>query len=412
MDFSKKLQAELNKANNEGGSNNRDNGPQRKSKQVFVNGKNGLFARILPLGDKWFAVTTKRVQMTLPKTNGEYTMSPILDMDNKDDKLAQLIKKVQHFNYEYRDSHDVDSTYDAIGLNKKPYGGGEPNTRVQTRVEFVGIQMVTDANGNVAMEAGPNGPIIRNFSASGAVYNSLLDIMADKTYKVNGQPFADSLGFVSARDTFPVQAKLHGNQWSVNPRPDIIVPTMNYNYLEKDVSGEDYKYFDDPYRFNQPLMVANPDFYEHVLTQVQDIVAKRMLELKNQDAGYAGNPYLQSSTEDSQVSNSPEPDTTKTASSYPEPWAVSGEVPANPGKVDLNEYQESTSESQVANQEYTSQGSQPAPQAPESAYTQPQVQTPQASQESNGKATSASNDMGNGMEADNNVDDLLSSLGL
>lgn len=410
MDFSKKLQAELNKANNEGGSNNRDNGPQRKSRQVFVNGKNGLFARILPLGDKWFAVTTKRVQMTLPKTNGEYTMSPILDMDNKDDKLAQLIKKVQHFNYEYRDSHDVDSTYDAIGLNKKPYGGGEPNTRVQTRVEFVGIQMVTDANGNVTMEAGPNGPIIRNFSASGAVYNSLLDIMADKTYKVNGQPFADSLGFVSARDTFPVQAKLHGNQWSVNPRPDIIVPTMNYNYLEKDVSGEDYKYFDDLYRFNQPLMVANPDFYERVFGQVQDIVSKRMAELKNQDAGYAGNPYVQSAPANNQETQpsvgQPEPAPAQHASDYPEPWAVSGEVPANPGKVEDNE------QAYAQPEQSTSEEPQEASQAPSQYSSSEHVQTPRSDVKTSGGDEKSVSDMGNGMEADNNVDDLLSSLGL
>lgn len=408
MDFSKKLQAELNKANNEGGSNNRNNGPQRKSRQVFVNGKNGLFARILPLGDKWFAVTTKRVQMTLPKTNGEYTMSPILDMDNKDDKLAQLIKKVQHFNYQYRDSHDVDSTYDAIGLNKQPYGGGEPNTRAQTRVEFIGIQMVTDANGNVTMESGPNGPIIRNFSASGAVYNSLLDIMADKTYKVNGQPFADALGFVSARDTFPVQAKLHGNQWSVNPRPDIIVPTMSYNYLEKDVSGEDYKYFDDPYRFNQPLMVANPDFYERVLGQVQDIVSKRMLELKNQDAGYTGNPYLQSAPANNQETQPSvgQPEPAQQASAYPEPWAVSGEVPANPGKVEDNEQAYAQSE------QPTSEAPQEPSQAPSQHSSSEHVQTPQSDVKTSGGDEKPVSDMGNGMEADNNVDDLLSSLGL
>lgn len=401
QDFSERLKEELSKATkSNGSSNNNDNGPQRKSRPVYVNKKNPFFGRILPLGDKWFAVTTKRVQMTLPKKNGEYTMSPILDMDNKEDKLATLIKQVQHYNYQYRQDHDVPDQYDAIGLNKEPFGGGEPTTRVQTRSEFIGIQMVQGDNGQYVMEQGPNGPIIRNFSASGTVYNDLLELMADKSYTVNGQPFPDALGFVSARETFPVQAKIHGqNQWSVTPRPDIVLPAMTYNYLEKGVNGEDYKYFDDPYLFNQPLMKANPDFYERVYGQVKEIVTKRMEELKSEDSGFQGNPYEQPEPQEPQQwkpqapvqQTQPQAPKALQTNDYPEPWAQAGEVPANPGKVSTDEY-----EPQAPEPEQT-----PKPESAQQA--QPQVQqTPEVKGE----------EIGDGMTADKNVDDLLSELGL
>lgn len=393
VDFKKKLQEELKRVNSQSNSNNNNEEHmlKRKAQQlVYLNRNKPFFGRILPLGDQWFASLSKRVQITLKKKSGsEYTINAVIDTDDPEDKLAVLIKKAIHYNYQYRQDHpEVGDAYDAIALNKQSYGNMGPSTRIQNRAEFIGISLVTDGEGNTSMESGPNGPIIHNYSVSGSVYNSLLDLMADKTYRIEGQPFQDSLGFVTARKTFPIQAKLESNKWVVTPREGIVIPAMTYNYLEKTPDGKNYVYFDDPYLFNKPLKETNPSFYDYVVEQTTTIIKNRLEELKNKEAGYQQNPYGDNAPTSQKV-------TTTTTTTHKEvedkeiipeaeplPWEVNdGAVPSNPGKVEEDEQA-------------------PSSETPAEPETTEQVDLPKSNE----------TDLGDNMTTDKELNDIINNL--
>lgn len=394
VDFKKKLQEELKRVNSQSnsGNNNEENMLKRKAQQlVYLNRNTPFLGRILPLGDQWFASLSKRVQITLKKKSGsEYTINAVIDTDDQEDKLAVLIKKAIHYNYQYRQDHpEVGDAYDAIALNKQSYGNMGPSTRIQNRAEFIGISLVSDGDGNVSMESGPNGPIIHNYSVSGSVYNSLLDLMADKTYRIEGQPFQDSLGFVTARKTFPIQAKLESNKWVVTPREGIVIPAMTYNYLEKTPDGKNYIYFDDPYLFNRPLKETNPSFYDYVVEQTSKIIKDRLEELKAKESGYQQNPYGEGNPVNQKVTTTTS--TTQKAvvdkeivpDKEPLPWEVNtNAVPDNPGKVEEEDEQ-----------------------VPPESEAPAEPETPESE-----ASKTEEKDLGNGMTTDKELEDIINSL--
>ena len=94
---------------------------------------------------------------------------------------------------------------------------------------------------------------------------------------------------MTAKETMPVSAKFvdapNGGvgSWNASVNQAMILPAMNFNYLERDAQGN-MKYVDDIEKEAKPLIESDPNFYQIVLKQLTQSYNTQMAQVSS-------NPY-------------------------------------------------------------------------------------------------------------------------
>ena len=133
-------------------------------------------------------------------------------------------------------------------------------------------------------------PVVEAFDTSFSAMQAIAELLKpDVPYMYNGQPmFNTPAQFITTGATYPVSLKFVSQpgggvgNWSASVQ-QVLLPQMNFNYLEKDQNGN-YKYVDNIVEERKPLLLSNPNFYEQVLNSVSQAYQQQM------QAG-ATNPY-------------------------------------------------------------------------------------------------------------------------
>lgn len=248
-------------------------GMERKFPLVRVNGKTPMFARILPLGDKWLACRFDQAYIDVNGFKGMVTLTssnPDNTEDDDLDELATLCNKAVALNKEYKKIVGNTNAPDLIDLAP----GGRYGFRIKHSVEVVGVPVIKSPQGSFQMANSQtgNGLAITNYVISLATYLNIIDKLRDN-YMINGQSFDTPLQFITEKASYPLSIKIARDRksYDVDLRTDIPLPAINYNYLEKDASGN-YKYIDDPYMFNKPTRVASPSRYNQAIQAIKPII--------------------------------------------------------------------------------------------------------------------------------------------
>lgn len=280
LDFEKILKEQLDKGKDENGDNSSSDTLQRKENQLqTINSKTPFFyARVLPLGEnQWFAKVFETIFVDFTKKSGEVKQIPvIIDSKNPDDKIAKLAHRVISTNYKNRQESGDKDAKDIVTLNSR---NKKFQFRIKNQVEIVGIPMVQQKDKRWGMAKRSDGTyFIKNYIIPWSSYQSILELMADSTQVLqDGTPFDTPLGFVTTGSTFPLGIKFNksDNHYITGLRGQIQLPSVDYNYLEKDTDGN-FKEFDNPEIFDQPLLKTNKDFYTIVLSQLTESVNKQL----------------------------------------------------------------------------------------------------------------------------------------
>lgn len=274
-----------------GNTNNQTNNVERKNEPVILNSKHDAFVRIVPLGkDRWFSYDYRQIFVNYTRKDDKSRNVPVFfpgPNDDKfnpnDDELYTFLRKVISANFNYRKEHQ-DFKGDLIKLQDGKY-----NANIQNRHEVVAIKVNEDGQ----MEKDANGyPVFRGLQLSNTAYQSLLNKMSKGGFHWKGQKFPTALGFVDSHASYPVQFHYNGNGagYDVQVRADLpIAEALPDDYLDTDDSGN-FIHIDNPELFEGYTKETSPSFYNRVLDQVKESVAKQTEMLKE------GNPYEEDAT--------------------------------------------------------------------------------------------------------------------
>ena len=278
MDFSQMLKQQASLTSNDSNENSFVQ-PKRPALRIGQNNSNVL-VRILPLGDKYFATSFRVAFLKLNKKDGtvinqmvRFPVRDTVDLTSAeyDEQLAQrdplfgAVKKALEIERENKGALDIST-----------------NPRFDFAVRERHMVAVVPVNMNTrAMTTTPEGnPDIRLLELSNPAYNGILNAIMTGGYTLpGGKPFPDELSFISAGETYPVAITLNDKSYNITVRPDILLPPMPNNYLQRTDDNQDYVFFDDPYRFSRSSFEElngseENSYYNYILNQVQDKLAR------------------------------------------------------------------------------------------------------------------------------------------
>lgn len=261
---------------------------ERTHQLVKLNRKTGMFARILPLGNIWFACRFDMAFIDVPGVKAVVTLSRSNEdntQDDTDDELSMLLNRAISVNNQYRKLVNNNNAPDLINLNPN----SKYNFSINHRVEFVGIPLVKTPQGGFAMAKSQtgNGYELVNYQVSLATYLELIQKLKEN-YLINQKPFETPLKFITSGDTYPVSIKMDstGKHYSIDIRSDVPLQAVGNQYLEKDNEGN-FIHFDNPYVFNQPTKEVAPGFYKRIVKAVKPLVEQgehKLQEMQSQNS--------------------------------------------------------------------------------------------------------------------------------
>ena len=305
--------------------------------------KQAFFGRILPLENGGFPfVQFREAWVSFTKKDSSVTALPvIIDPNNQNDQLAKLLNTVIQFNKDKGAKDEKGYAVDTIKL-----ASGRFPLSVRTRAYFLGVP-VTTQNGTYAQAVDNQGrPAVEAYQISYSGMYAISSLLTPEMPYMNartGQPmFTDQAQFMTAKETMPVSAKFvdapNGGvgSWNASVNQAMILPAMNFNYLERDAQGN-MKYVDDIEKEAKPLIESDPNFYQIVLNQLTQSYNTQMAQVSS-------NPY------------------TTGANFNPTPQVGANDLPFP--------NQNQTSSAPTNNQ--APMNGQPAPQAPMNNQSQPQ----------------------------------------
>ena len=266
-DFAKALNQVIN-------SNNNDN-PTANYRPVTVNQKTPFLGRILPIDDHSFPfVLYQQVWVSYTNKAGQVNSTAInVNTDDPNDKLGKLLQEIVSFNHQYNQEHpDHASEGDIIKV-----AAGKFPLRIAQRAAFLGVTLQKNQQGQWSQSVNPQGQLdIKSYDISnGALVAIAEKLKPEFPYMYNGQQmFQDGFQFITANATFPVSVKFNkpasgkgiGN-WSAEVIQGMALPAVNFNYLEKDETGN-LKYVDDLVKMNQATYLLNPNFADFLYDQL------------------------------------------------------------------------------------------------------------------------------------------------
>lgn len=252
--------------------------------------KQAFFGRILPLENGGFPfVQFREAWVSFTKKDGSVTALPvIIDPSNQNDQLAKLLNTVIQFNKDKGAKDEKGYAVDTIKL-----ASGRFPLSVRTRAYFLGVP-VTNQNGTYAQAVDNQGrPAVEAYQISYSGMYAISSLLTPEMPYMNartGQPmFTDQAQFMTAKETMPVSAKFvdapNGGvgSWNASVNQAMILPAMNFNYLERDAQGN-MKYVDDIEKEAKPLIESDPNFYQVVLNQLTQSYNTQMAQVSS-------NPY-------------------------------------------------------------------------------------------------------------------------
>lgn len=246
--------------------------------------KTPFLGRVLPLDQGQFPFVMYSVAwISYTKKDGSVIpLQVILDPNNSEDKLAHILNRAIEYNKQHREGNNGP---DVIKL-----GSGKYPLRISKRATFLGVK-VGEQNGKWGQAMDSQGhPVVESFDTSFSAMQAIAELLKpDVPYMYNGQPlFNTPAQFITTGTTYPVSLKFVSQpgggvgNWGASVQ-QVLLPQMNFNYLEKDQNGN-YKYVDNIVEERKPLLLSNPNFYEQVLNSVTQAYQQQM------QAG-ASNPY-------------------------------------------------------------------------------------------------------------------------
>ena len=252
--------------------------------------KQAFFGRILPLENGGFPfVQFREAWVSFTKKDGSVTALPvIIDPSNQNDQLAKLLNTVIQFNKDKGAKDEKGYAVDTIKL-----ASGRFPLSIRTRTYFLGVP-VTNQNGTYAQAVDNQGrPAVEAYQISYSGMYAISSLLTPEMPYMNartGQPmFTDQAQFMTAKETMPVSAKFvdapNGGvgSWNASVNQAMILPAMNFNYLERDAQGN-MKYVDDIEKEARPLIESDPNFYQIVLNQLTQSYNTQMAQVSS-------NPY-------------------------------------------------------------------------------------------------------------------------
>lgn len=252
--------------------------------------KQAFFGRILPLENGGFPfVQFREAWVSFTKKDGSVTALPVIvDPNNPNDQLAKLLNTVIQFNKDKGAKDEKGYAVDTIKL-----ASGRFPLSIRTRTYFLGVP-VTNQNGTYAQAVDNQGrPAVEAYQISYSGMYAISSLLTPEMPYMNvrtGQPmFNDQAQFMTAGETMPVSAKFvdapNGGvgSWNASVNQAMILPAMNFNYLERDDQGN-MKYVDDIEKEAKPLVDSDPNFYQIVLNQLTQSYNTQMAQVSS-------NPY-------------------------------------------------------------------------------------------------------------------------
>lgn len=252
--------------------------------------KQAFFGRILPLENGGFPfVQFREAWVSFTKKDGSVTALPVIvDPNNPNDQLAKLLNTVIQFNKDKGAKDEKGYAVDTIKL-----ASGRFPLSIRTRTYFLGVP-VTNQNGTYAQAVDNQGrPAVEAYQISYSGMYAISSLLTPEMPYMNartGQPmFTDQAQFMTAKETMPVSAKFvdapNGGvgSWNASVNQAMILPAMNFNYLERDAQGN-MKYVDDIEKEAKPLIESDPNFYQIVLKQLTQSYNTQMAQVSS-------NPY-------------------------------------------------------------------------------------------------------------------------
>lgn len=294
-----------NQQNSFGSSNER---PKRKydfirPRDAVEASKNGVFYRILPLGNRWAFTSYYQIFATIHSQSGSSFTLPINfpdmstfpkdaqgkaqglpeiwggeDYDTANDELFNLLRTIVNYNESLIKNKNATSDVIRLSENAKI-----PHTRMNTIREIVTIPERYDSQNHrmvpLAMSKfDPNMPAFANIPLNYSSYKSLYsdDMLGQKYYaNPNHEEFTSPLYFIRDDYNMPIYFKEAGTTgYSVEVKESLgMAEGLPQNYLETDSRGL-FKHFDDPYIFNAPI--TDPDFRNNVILPYIKSLASQM----------------------------------------------------------------------------------------------------------------------------------------
>lgn len=252
--------------------------------------KQAFFGRILPLENGGFPfVQFREAWVSFTKKDGSVTALPVIvDPNNPNDQLAKLLNTVIQFNKDKGAKDEKGYAVDTIKL-----ASGRFPLSIRTRTYFLGVP-VTNQNGTYAQAVDNQGrPAVEAYQISYSGMYAISSLLTPEMPYMNartGQPmFNDQAQFMTAGETMPVSAKFvdapNGGvgSWNASVNQAMILPAMNFNYLERDDQGN-MKYVDDIEKEAKPLVESDPNFYQIVLNQLTQSYNTQLTQVSS-------NPY-------------------------------------------------------------------------------------------------------------------------
>ena len=348
--------------------------------------KQAFFGRILPLENGGFPfVQFREAWVSFTKKDGSVTALPvIIDPSNQNDQLAKLLSTVIQFNKDKGAKDEKGYAVDTIKL-----ASGRFPLSVRTRAYFLGVT-VTNQNGTYAQAVDNQGrPAVEAYQISYSGMYAISSLLTPEMPYMNartGQPmFTDQAQFMTAKETMPVSAKFvdapNGGvgSWNASVNQAMILPAMNFNYLERDAQGN-MKYVDDIEKEARPLIESDPNFYQIVLNQLTQSYNTQMAQVSSNPyaTGANFNPAPQVGANDLPFPNQNQTSSAPTNNQAPMNGQPAPQAPMNsqpqPQKVDV----------------VASMTGQPA-----SNFTQPTAPTQPAPQSTQAPVSSSTPDQGN-----------------
>lgn len=381
------------------------NNSQQDFRPVRVGVKKHFVGRILPLEQGKFPFAQyQQAWVNYTTKSGESISMPVkINSRNPQDKVAKLLNQVIDFNRDYHQSHPQEKG-DAISLSSGRFG-----LNIQSRAYFLGVELAKNQNGTFAQTLNPDGqPDIKAYDLShGALRQVAVLLRPDIPYMNNNQPmFNTGLQFITTGETLPVSIKTERDnngryQTTAQIMSGLILPAMQFNYLEKNTDGS-YKYVDDIYQQAKPLMETNPNQYEMLYQQLSQSANAQQSKLKQAQT----NPFPNQQVNVAQQ-----------MASQPQQKVDSMPFSNDITNVEATQPTPHAAQSQPATQ---SVASQQTPQQPVQQPTQPQSvrsqsiqnNAPQTNsvQSAQPQPTSSADDIDKMLDNDKDLDDLLNDL--
>lgn len=336
--------------------------------------KQAFFGRILPLENGGFPfVQFREAWVSFTKKDGSVTALPvIIDPNNQNDQLAKLLNTVIQFNKDKGAKDEKGYAVDTIKL-----ASGRFPLSVHTRAYFLGVP-VTNQNGTYAQAVDNQGrPAVESYQISYSGMYAISSLLTPEMPYMNartGQPmFTDQAQFMTAKETMPVSAKFvdapNGGvgSWNASVNQAMILPAMNFNYLERDAQGN-MKYVDDIEKEARPLIESDPNFYQIVLNQLTQSYNTQMAQVSS-------NPYTTGAnfnpTPQAPMNNQPQPQKVDVVANMTGQPASNFTQPTAPAQPAPQSTQAPVSSSTPDQRDFTNPFSQPTTDTPESDLSMP-----------------------------------------